>query len=239
MYEGIPIIGIAGGVGSGKSHVARLFGELGCLVIDSDAQAAEAYARPEVLAAIRQWWGDAAFAPDGRVDRRAIARRVFASAEERRRLEQLIHPVVAALRDERMARAARLVPPARPVAIVWDTPLLFEAGLAGRCDAVVFVDTPLEVRARRVRQTRGWDEGELTRRENSQWPLDRKRALSHHVMTNAAQPAGPARDSESPVQAADVTPADPESLRTQVRLTLSRILAATNGTHRDGGLDLG
>ena len=239
MYDGIPIIGIAGGVGSGKSHVARLFAERGCLVIDSDAQAAEAFARPEVLAAVRQWWGDTAFLPDGRPDRRAIARRVFAAPEDRRRLEQLIHPVVARLRDEKMAAAARLPPPSRPVAIVWDTPLLFEAGLAAQCDAVVFVDAQAAERLARVRDTRGWDEAELARRENSQWPLDNKRALSHHVVTNAGRPATPARDPENPVQAADVTPTPVDVLRPQVRLILSRILAATNGTHRDVGLDLG
>jgi dephospho-CoA kinase len=190
-----------------------------------------------VLRTVRGWWGDDAFQPDGRIDRRAIARRVFGSSEERRRLERLIHPVVARLRDERMAEAARLAPPARPVAIVWDTPLLFEAGLAGRCDAVVFVDATRADRLRRVRDTRGWDEAELDRRENSQWPLDKKRTMSHHVLTNTGQPATPARDSENPVQAADVTPATTDGVRPQVRLILSRILAATNGTNQGAGLD--
>lgn len=237
MYDGIPIIGIAGGVGSGKSHVARLFGSLGCLVIDSDAQVAEAYTRPDVIESLRQWWGETAFLPDGRVDRKAIGRRVFADARDRRRLELLIHPIVAGSRDEQMMWAGRLAPPLRPVAIVWDTPLLFETGLARQCDAVVFVDAPQHVRARRVRETRGWDEAELHRRENSQWPLDKKRGLSHHAVQSAAHPALPARDSANPVIAADVTAGSADGLRPQVRLVLSRILAATDRSCRELGLD--
>jgi dephospho-CoA kinase len=58
MYAGKPIIGLVGGIGSGKSYVARLFGELGCFVIDSDAQVTEAYRDPAVAEAIRGWWGD-------------------------------------------------------------------------------------------------------------------------------------------------------------------------------------
>ncbi|HEX8914053.1 MAG TPA: dephospho-CoA kinase [Humisphaera sp.] len=238
MYAGVPIIGIAGGVGSGKSHVARLFGQLGCVVIDSDAQVTEAYALPEVREAIRQWWGDAVLLPDGRVDRRAIAARVFASREERARLEALIHPVVARLRDEKMHAA---VTPVTPVAFVWDTPLLFETGLAAACDAVVFVDTPRAARVARVRATREWDEAELDRRENSQWPLDKKRALSHHVLTNAAADDVTAAVPHPVNPGVPDGPAggDPAPLRDQVRRVLSRILTENRGTVAGRGVDFG
>ena len=92
------------------------------------------------------------------------------------------------------------------LAYVWDTPLLFEAGLARECDAIVFVDAPVGQRLERVLRTRGWDEAELLRRQKSQWPLDKKAAISDYVVTNAA---------------------DAESARGQVRHVLSLILART------------
>ncbi len=217
MYAGKPIIGITGGIGSGKSFIARLFGELGCHVIDSDAQVRAAYRDPEVIDKIRQWWGPSAVSPTGEVDRSFIANTVFVDPAQRIRLEQLLHPWVNLAREREMADINRLSP---PVAFVWDVPLLFEAGLAGACDCVVFVDAPLDLRLQRVSQTRGWDAGELQRRENSQWPLDKKREISDYVLSNTAD-AALARD--------------------QVRDLLPRILAqvATDqpsaGVHKNRG----
>ena len=201
MFAGKPVIGIAGGIGSGKSFVASLFGELGCAVIDSDAQVKAAYRDPAVRETLRAWWGDEVFLPDGSVNRPAIARRVFADEAERRRLESLIHPWVAEARRREMDAAAA---DANVCAYVWDTPLLFEAGLHAECDAVVFVDSPLAQRLNRVRARRGWDEAELLRREKSQWPLDKKKRMSDDVVTNTA---------------------DADDARGQVRQVLSRILA--------------
>lgn len=208
MFAGKPIIGIVGGIGSGKSHVARLFGELGCLVIDSDAQVRDAYRDPGVRATLRQWWGDGVFRLDGSIDRSAIAARVFSHPGERRRLEELIHPMVHAARERAMAAAAD---DPEVVAFVWDTPLLIETGLDRECDAVVFVDAPLEVRLARVAASRGWDAAELARRENSQHPLDTKREISDYLVRNTAD-AG-------------------TDVRGQVREVLSRILAAAPHGH--------
>ncbi len=181
-----PVIGITGGIGSGKSHVAALFGEFGCLVIDSDRQVRAAYADVGVRAALRGWWGESAFHADGTVDRRAVADRVFAgptAADDRAKLEGLLHARVAADRDAVMA-AAQGDPGV--VAFVWDTPLLVETGLDRQCDAVVFVDAPADVRAARVRDRRGWADGELARRENLQVGLDNKRAVADYVIANTA-----------------------------------------------------
>jgi dephospho-CoA kinase len=189
VYAGRPVIGIVGGIGSGKSFVANLFGELGCRVISSDEQVATAYRDPEVLATLRDWWGDDVVAADGTINRRAIAQRVFNDPQQLRRLEQLIHPMVHAARERAMSAAAD---DPKVKAFVWDTPLLLEAGLKDQCDAVVFVDAPLEQRQARVAQNRGWEAAELARRENSQWPLDRKRKISDYVVSNTAD-AGFAR----------------------------------------------
>lgn len=190
MFCGRPIIGIAGAIGSGKSFVARLFGEFGCAVIDSDQQVRAAYADPAVRATLRSWWGEDALAANGEVNRPFIASKIFGNEAERRRLEQLLHPLVAKARESAM-RAAAADP--RIVAFVWDTPLLFEVGLNRECDAVVFVDAPLEVRLKRVQASRGWGEADLNERQKLQWPLDKKREMSDHHITNTAD-VGVVRD---------------------------------------------
>jgi dephospho-CoA kinase len=189
MFCGKPVIGIVGGIGTGKSFIAQLFAELHCAVIDSDAQVRLAYADPIVLETLRVWWGDEVFLPDGRVNRSAIGKRIFNDPAERKRLEGLIHPLVSQARRQEMGILAQ---DPGTVAFVWDTPLLFEAGLNSECDAVIFVEAPFELRLGRVAHTRGWDEAELRRRENLQWPLDRKRKISDYVLENTAD-AGEAR----------------------------------------------
>ena len=128
--------------------------------------------------------------------------RIFNDEQDRRRLEGLIHPMVAELRDQQMQDGA-----ADPSvkAYVWDTPLLLEAGLGGQCDAIVYVDTSEDQRLERVRRTRGWDGAELSRREKLQMPLDKKLDMANDIVRNTAG-------------------ADDE-VRNQVRKVLSRILA--------------
>lgn len=171
-----PLLGLTGPPGAGKSTVARELGALGCVVSDSDALARAAYDDPEVQRTVLGWWGTA--------DRRAIADLVFASPAERARLEGLIHPWIARKREAAFAAA-----PAGTRALVIDAPLLLEAGLGPSCDRVIFVDCPLETRRARVAESRGWTPAELARREAAQWPLDRKRALAHHVIRNDGDPA--------------------------------------------------
>ncbi|HEV7302153.1 MAG TPA: dephospho-CoA kinase [Tepidisphaeraceae bacterium] len=183
MFNGKPIIGVAGGIGSGKSFVARLFGEMGCVVIHSDDLVHQAYADPQVRQTVRQWWGEGVILPDGKVDRRAIGRIVFADPAQRERLEGLLHPIVDRIRQAQMTAAS-----AGTLAFVWDSPLLFETGLNKRCDAVVFVEADPAVRLVRV-AGRGWDANELARREKNQWPLDKKRALADYALDNTADAA--------------------------------------------------
>jgi len=191
MYQGKPIIGVAGGIGSGKSFIASLFGELGCVVISSDEQVAQAYRDPAVQQTLREWWSDQAIGPNGEVNRSFIASKVFADATQRKRLEELIHPWVHAAREAAMAKA--IEERSDFPAFIWDTPLLFETGLHRQCDAVVFVESPNDLRRQRVEQNRGWEAWELDRREKSQWALDSKRKISDYVISNTAN-AGFARE---------------------------------------------
>ena len=202
MFANKPIIGLVGGIGSGKSYVAQMFADEGCMVIDSDAAVTLAYTRPEVREKLRQWWGASVLLPNGQVNRKEIARLVFNDEQQRRRLEALIHPIVAELRDDQMRQGAT---DASVKAYVWDTPLLLEAGLGDQCDAIVFVEASEPERLERVRRTRGWDEAELRRREKLQMPLDKKLNMANDMVRNTA--------------GAD------EEVRNQVRKVLSRILA--------------
>ncbi|MFO0873555.1 MAG: dephospho-CoA kinase [Phycisphaerales bacterium] len=174
-----PLIGLVGGIGAGKSTVAQILRDLGCVVSDSDALAREAFDDAGVRAALRGRWGGRVFSSRGAVDRKTVATIVFGDDAERRWLESITHPWIE---DRRRAMFAA-APPQAP-ALVIDAPLLLEAGLGPRCDAVVFVDAPREERLARVRATRGWDAGELARREAAQWPLERKRRASSIVLMN-------------------------------------------------------
>ena len=201
MFDGKPIIGIAGGVGSGKSFIAKLFGELGCLVINSDDLVRQTYKDTVVKAEIKKWWGKMVFDPNGEIDRSAVARKVFQYPSEKQKLENLLHPIVDKARERTMKLAAEN-PDVR--AYVWDTPLLFETHLNEHCDTVVFVDAPMETRLQRVAEARGWDEAELGRRENLQMALDKKKEIADYVVVNTA---------------------DAEFARGQVREVLSQVLA--------------
>lgn len=177
----IPVIGLAGGIGSGKSTVARAFEALGCVISDSDAEAKALLLNPEIRDVLTDRWGLGVLGADGQVSRPAVGRVVFADSGERAWLESVIHPRLHAMRADSLAEAVR----AGAAGFVIDAPLLFEAGLEGECDAVVFVDCPRPVRLRRVMEYRGWDAEELGKREKAQLPLDEKRRRSDYLVINA------------------------------------------------------
>ena len=175
----IPVIGLVGGIGSGKSAAARAFEKLGCVVSDSDKAVRAVLARPEVAEELVSWWGRGILDSENRVDRKKVADVVFKDDYQRRRLEALVHPLVRESRVELIGRARRQ----GAKGVIVDAPLLFEAGVDAECDAVVFVETPRSLRLERV-AGRGWDGEELDRREKAQMPLDEKRRRSDHVLVN-------------------------------------------------------
>lgn len=172
------VIGLLGGVAAGKSTVARILAEHGFEVLDADEVAREATEREDVARRIRDRFGATVVDATGRIDRARLADIVFADPEARTDLEAIIHPVVRAALEERLAAALAA---GRPV--VLDVPLLLESGLAERCDALLFVEADAETRRRRAR-ARGWSEGELERREAHQTELSVKRARADATILN-------------------------------------------------------
>src|SRR5256885_14995447 len=106
MYACKPIIGLAGGIVAGKSYIAQMFAEAGCMVISSDEIIRQAYKDSIIKQTLRKWWGNMIFSPDGEIDRSAVARKVFSRPEDRRKLEQLLHPYANQVRERPMQAAA-------------------------------------------------------------------------------------------------------------------------------------
>ena len=167
-----PVIGIIGGIGSGKTTVADELGVLGCAVIDADAIGHELLGAPEVLGELRQRWGDEIFTGEGKVDREALAEIVFASRDELDALNGILHPLIG---REMAGAVDRAVADESIGAVVLDAALLVEAGWDELCNHVIFVDTPPEIRRRRVSEQRGWEKENWELREKMQISLDIKR----------------------------------------------------------------
>jgi dephospho-CoA kinase len=181
-----PVIGLTGGVGSGKSLVASQLRELGCGVIDADQLAHATLALPDVHRAVTDMLGQEVLDADGNIDRGLIGPMVFDHPQRLTQLEEIVHPHVHAGRQRLREQYQR--DPA-VVAIVEDCPLLLEAGIASSCDALVFVAADEQVRLKRVAQSRGWDADELARRQKNQLALDIKGQRADHVIDNNADPA--------------------------------------------------
>jgi dephospho-CoA kinase len=184
-------VGLTGNIAAGKSSVARVWQSLGARVVDADVLAREAVAPgTPALARIRDTWGGAVLAGDGSLDRAAVREIVFRDGAARARLEAIVHPEVARLRDEafRAAEAEGL-----PL-VVADVPLLFEVGLEDDFDVVVLVDAPEPVRAERIVRTRGLDAEAARRMIAAQMPAARKRERADFVIENDGDEAGLRRE---------------------------------------------
>ena len=179
----VPIIGIVGGISSGKSELARAFEALGCRRVQADEVGHEMLARADVHAELVTEFGDGIFGADGRVDRPRLAAVAFASSEATERLNAIVG---GALWPEFRRRALEAADHAGAdvQAVALDAALLFESDSNDLCDAVVFLDAPDDQRRGRVKALRGWDWEEVRRRELQQFPLSRKRLMADFVIQN-------------------------------------------------------
>ena len=181
------VVGLTGGIGSGKSAVSRLLVGHGAVVVDADLVAREVV-EPGTpgLAAVAERFGPSLLMPDGALDRAALGRLVFGDPAALAALNGLLHPLIA-------ARTSELVEQARTDGarvLVHDVPLLVENGLAPLYDAVVVVAVTPMTQLDRLVRLRGMDEGDARARIGAQAVLADKLAVATHVVHND----GPIRD---------------------------------------------
>jgi len=183
----IVVIGIVGGIGSGKSSVARWVATRHpeVLLINGDEAGHEILTLKSAQDSIREQFGNLVFDAAGQIDRRVLGQIVFGSGDKqqaaRRELERIVHPRIREIFEKRIAAAAAI----EKRAVLLDAAVLFEAGWNDLCDAVVFIDVPRSERLARLRAGRGWDEQEVERRESSQISLESKRTQCQFVIANA------------------------------------------------------
>ena len=175
-----PIIGILGGIGSGKSTVANEFAKLGCAVVDADKIAHKLLNEPAVREKVLGLFGQEISDSTGKIDHRKLAAVVFADADKLSSLNRIIHPLV-------LKQAEKLIRQyngqGRVKAIVLDMPLLAEVGWEKRCDRLIFVECEPRLRSERARKIGGFFD-EIKIRENFQISLDNKVAIADNTVDN-------------------------------------------------------
>ena len=179
--EKSPIIGLTGGVGCGKSTVARQFERLGCAVISADELNHDVIGLPKVVQQIQQWWGQRMLDGQGRIARGAVGRVVFEDESELKKLTDLVHPLVE-LRERELLEVYVADPAVR--AVVLDVPLLIEVGQDKWCDTIVFIEADEHIRQERVRQKLGWGPEQRKKVEKLQLGLDIKAEMADYTLRN-------------------------------------------------------
>ena len=175
-----PIIGLVGGIGSGKSSVAAAFATLGCGIIDADRIVRELYSQEDIQRQLQDVFGQDSLRPDGHVDRARLAHIVFHDPKQLEQLNALLHPHVLRICEQQI-EAYRQTPEIR--AIVLDMPLLVEVGWDQRCDHIVAVESDQALRLERSKK-KGLDEPALKLREKFQISLDKKVSLADNRVVN-------------------------------------------------------
>jgi dephospho-CoA kinase len=180
-------VGLTGGIGSGKSTVARIFGDLGARVIDADVVARD-LVRPgyPLLAQIAEAFGPEVLLPDGELDRARLASIIFADAEKRRALEAILHPPIMREIDLLATAFGRAE---RDAVVVVEAALIVEIGRAGEFDRLVVVWATPEQQLQRLMARDGFGREEAERRLAAQMPLEEKRRAAHLVVDNSGTPA--------------------------------------------------
>ncbi|MEW4487180.1 dephospho-CoA kinase [Thalassoglobus sp. JC818] len=185
----IPVIGVIGGIGSGKTTFTRAVGEqLNARILDADQVGHQVLRIDSVKSQLRENFGDGIFDSSGEVVRSALARQVFGTEEKqqsaRLQLNQIVHPEIRRLLEEQLQEMRSDL---EAEVIFLDAALMIEAGWVSVCDAVVFLDVPEQVRLERV-QKRGWTPEEFAKREASQLSLTEKKNRADFVVDHTLPP---------------------------------------------------
>lgn len=181
MKQRVKVIGIAGGIASGKSTTARMLGSLGANIIDADKICHRLINTKDIVQKITDRWGDHLKNEHGKIDRHKLGEIVFADKKELSALNKIIHPKVI---NRIKSRIANLKDEATTKAIVLDAALLVESNLIDICDIMLFVNTKKSTCKTRVQESRKWPLDEITKRERFQDSLRRKREIADIVINN-------------------------------------------------------
>jgi len=179
------IIGLTGGIASGKSLVARILESLGAVVVDADLLAREVVepGKPAYLS-IREVFGDGVLLSDGSLDRKRLGGIVFADVAARRVLEGITHPAIAELAADRFEKERRK----GTRVVFYVVPLLVEAGLTSMVDEIWVVTVDRETQLRRLMERDGIGREEAALRVDAQMPLKEKLAYADVVIDNSGAP---------------------------------------------------
>jgi len=179
------LVGLTGGIATGKSTVSEIFRRLGCEVIDADLLAREVVEPGEpAFAEIVAEFGPDVLGPDGRLDRKRLGAVVFADPARRRRLEAITHPRIRIKFAERLQE---LIARGFAGLVIFDAPVMIESGNYTHMDRLVVVATdPATQRARAV--GRDGDRADVERRIASQMPIAEKAKLADYVVDNSGTP---------------------------------------------------
>ncbi len=183
------VLGLIGGIACGKSTVSQLFKELKAKVFSADQIVHNLLASPEILQQLTQTFGPEILESNsqgqGQISRKKLGSLVFVHEEKLKTLNQLLHPpvlqelekfLVQCKQEENLLKT--------PLLVVLDIPLLMETDLHHRCDFLVFIDTP-EPHRQKYAQLRGWLSDEIFRREQHQFSLQKKKEISHFILSNS------------------------------------------------------
>jgi dephospho-CoA kinase len=175
------VLGLTGGIGSGKSLVDAIFRELGADVIDADALAREVVepGKP-ALAEIVASFGSDVLLPDGRLNRARLAEVIFGHAAARQRLNAITHPRIRLRMTEEVAARSR-----RPGVLILDIPLLYENGLGADVEKVIVVWVDPATQRQRLMERDGLTPEQTRQRIDAQMPLEEKRRRADHVIDNS------------------------------------------------------
>jgi len=176
------LLGLVGGIGSGKSAVAKMLEERCAYVIDADQLGHEALKQGDIREQIVARWGKQVQGEGDEIARRKLGAIVFADSAERKVLESYVFPFITRRIQDEVARA-NADPAVRFV--VLDAAILLETGWGKSCDVIVFVSVPQHIRLKRIADQRGWSEKEVNAREAAQWSLEDKAARAHAVIDNS------------------------------------------------------
>jgi len=175
------VLGLTGGIGSGKSMVAQMFARLGAVLIDADQLAREVVDPGQpALKEIAVTFGPDVILPDGHLDRPKLARIIFADPVERAKLDAITHPRIRARMDEeiKLRRSG-------PGVLIVDIPLLYENDRTNTVESVIVVWVDPQTQLRRIRDRDGLSADAARQRIAAQMPLDEKRARADHVIDNS------------------------------------------------------